>query len=278
VTCDHKQRGGIHPSVYFWEVNMERCLVLFSGGKDSFISTCKMVEEGYQVSLISFNNGAVVGEENLLHGVTRLQNRYGKERVVYEGIYNTASIISRINEYWTYTPQSKIGKEYPSLVNAQVTCLHCQTAMWVSAIAYAVSHNIKVIVSGCRKSDPFCTGQSRWINAISELAALYEIKIKIPVWDDEEWVKSGGWERDQEMARRSFEPQVLEPKCLLGRPVNRMNRGEIYDMIGYFNNHINDSLKSLIDYLIPIFKYIRLSEKSLTVIHYPVPDPTTGIY
>ena len=122
-------------------------LVMFSGGMDSFITACMRAEDDGPVALVSFNGGSMVAEENLLHGVTRLQNRYGKELVQYGGIYNTSAIIARLNKDWIYKPQKELAERWPSLINAQLNCLHCQASMWSAAIAYASTRGIPDIAA-----------------------------------------------------------------------------------------------------------------------------------
>lgn len=257
---------------------MADVLILFSGGKDSFITSCMQATAGNRVYLISFNNGAVNGEENLLHGVKRLQNRYGEQNIIYAGVYFTGAIISRLNQAWLYMPQEELGRKYPQLINAQLTCLHCQTAMWISAIAYASVKNIHFIAAGNRKSDPFCTGQQFFIQHFTRVAQKYNITVQLPVWEDDAWVKSNGWERDLEMTRRCFEPAVLEPKCVLGQPVEPMNRIQERCMQDYFEEQLLPQIEPQIKKLIPIFRILKLSEKSLEALHYDVPDPSGGIY
>ena len=114
---------------------MSEILLLFSGGKDSFISASREIYTGNRVILISFNNSAVIGEKNILHGVARLQRKYGDNRITYAGCYNTGAIIQSLKDKWADIPWSVLGEQYPNLTNTQITCLHCQTAMWIAAMA-----------------------------------------------------------------------------------------------------------------------------------------------
>lgn len=255
-----------------------KCLVLFSGGKDSFLSACYMIDAGYTVELISFNNGAVAGEENLLHGVKRMQNRYGEDVVNYAGVYCISSTIARLTDYWSYVPSHEFGDKYPNIINAQLTCLHCQTAMWCAAIAYACAKEIKVIVTGYRSTDVFCTGVTPWVDAMMGIARAKGITVEFPVWEKSVWEESYGWERDTEMVLRSFEPRVLEPKCLLGRPVVRMSDMQESDLVRYFKDNLQSVVEKHIEHLTPIFKTIKLSTKSLEVLHYDPPDGKEGIF
>lgn len=257
---------------------MDDVLVMFSGGKDSFITACRLIMKGYRVRLISFNNGAVWGETNLLHGVKRLTNRFGEERIQYEGVYNTAGIVMSLTDSWSYLTQLQLGEKYPTLINAQLQCLHCQSAMWVSAIAYAVAKDIEMICTGYRSSDVFCTGHTEFINAMSEVAKSFGIEVNLPVWNTSEWDKLNGWERDNEMALFQFQPQVYEPKCLLGKPVKAMTKREKEDMMKFFDDNIKPVFVEEINHMIPVFRCMKLSSVSLIPLNYDVPDPNEGYY
>ena len=56
---------------------MKEALVLFSGGKDSFLSTLIMLEKGYKVNLVTFDNGRELKSKNVLIGAKRIQKKYG---------------------------------------------------------------------------------------------------------------------------------------------------------------------------------------------------------
>lgn len=261
-------------------------LVLFSGGKDSFITACMEVEQGlantrdYVVHLISFNGGAMVAEENLLHGAARLQNRYGLDRIVYDGIYNTSSVIARLNRQWMYLTQQELGEMYSDMTNCQFQCLHCQSAMWICAIAYAISHNIHRIVAGNRASDPFCTGMKRFMDVMKEHGEKHHIVIDLPVFDKTDWDECSGWARDNEMLLRDFNPYVLEPKCLIGSaPKFGLSYAERSSMMEYFTEHIQPKIDELIDQMILIFNSIKLSSKSFDDRCYTeLPKEENGIY
>ena len=190
---------------------MNTVLLLFSGGKDSFIAVCREIRAGNRVVLISFNNSAVIGEKNILHGVARLQRKYGKNRIMYAGCYNTGAIIQSLKGKWAGVPWNVLGEQYPNLTNTQITCLHCQTARCIAAIAYARAKGIGQIDAGYKQSDSFCTGLKAFHQEIQTLAEKYFCKINFPVLDDSAWVKSpGGIERDYEMSRYGFLHSVCQ--------------------------------------------------------------------
>ena len=243
-----------------------RYLVLFSGGKDSFITTCRLANKGHSVTLLSINGGALACEKHLTHGVKRLIRRYGKDKIEYAGIYPTTGVLQVINKNWIYKTQKELGEEYPNLTNCQWQCLHCQTSMWISAIAYANAKGIHDIASGCKESDIFCTGITEYLDRIKELASEFDCTIHFPVWELGEDV----WVREQEMMRNHFMPQVLEPKCLIGRPpLNGLQEPERLDMIKYYDDSLKDISKQEVKKLIPIFRVIRLSDTTFKPFEYP---------
>lgn len=252
---------------------MKTILLLFSGGKDSFIATCREIYAGNRVVLISFNNSAVIGEKNILHGVARLQRKYGKERIMYAGCYNTGAIIQSLKDKWADMPWSVLGEQYPNLTNTQITCLHCQTAMWIAAIAYAQAKGILQIDAGYKQSDPFCTGLSAFHQEVQALAEKHFCKINFPVLDDRAWVESpGGIERNYEMSRYGFIHSVYEPKCMLGRPAPPMTPEMQLDMAKYFANDLRQVAEAEIEQMIPVFRTIQLTPESMPVLNFPLPD------
>lgn len=256
----------------------QKTLVLFSGGKDSFLTACRLASQDHEVHLISFNNGSIACEENLLHGVARLQNRYGEDKIRYDGAYCTAATIWRLNEAWSCMPWHELGEKYPDLTNVQMTCMHCQTAMWIAAIAYAKAKHIRAIATGYKDTDEFCTGMPQWLDRITEIAAKNGISVVTPLWTTPEWGEDKDFGRDMELMRRAFEPQVLEPKCMLGRPSEKPGISQAEYMMAYFDNVMREKVQDGIDNLARIFEYIGISGKAMERIEYPVPTGENGMF
>lgn len=258
---------------------MEPVLILFSGGMDSFLATCRLIRDGFKAVPILFNNGALAGETNITHSIERLINRYGSDRVSYAGVYNTAALIQRINSYSMSAPWSSMGRLYSNMTNTQAMCLNCQTAMWIAAIAYARSSGINKIACGYRQTDEFCTGQEPYFQIIKTIAEQYDIELIRPVWDDTKWRRHpSGDGRAYEMIEQGFEPQVYEPKCMLGVPVPPMTPALQADMICYVKDALLPGITKTIDHMIPIMAKINLTPESMKPIYYPTPDGKNGLY
>lgn len=80
------------------------------------------------------------------------------------------------------------------------------------------------------------------------------------------------------MALFQFQPQVYEPKCLLGKPVKAMTKREKEDMMKFFNDNIKPVFVEEINHMIPVFRCMKLSSVSLIPLNYDVPDPNEGYY
>lgn len=241
---------------------MKDVLVFFSGGKDSFITACKCVEEGYHVKLISFNNGCVANEENILHSAERLISKYGEEHIEYVGCYNTWGVFTSFRCKLVNTPFKEIYKSYPHLCMSQLNCMQCQSSMWVAGIAYCIAKDIKYIATGYKNTDNFCTGIIRYLQEMKILALGFGIEVLTPMFDSN--LKDKSVERDIEMGKRGFLPCVYEPKCMLGCPSQKPSQEGVDSLMKAFKDTVTDTVMNEIQSLVPIFKNIKLSPKSIT--------------
>lgn len=49
--------------------NDKTTLMMFSGGLDSFLSTCRMIMDGYNVDMISYDNGAMYNLDQVVRHI-----------------------------------------------------------------------------------------------------------------------------------------------------------------------------------------------------------------
>ncbi len=219
---------------------MNKVLVLFSGGMDSFLAACRVITARNKAVLFSCNSGTVANEKMFSQGARRLIDRYGNTQVQWAGVYNTASVINRLNEDWARLSWAELGAMYPNLINAQATCLHCQTSMWIAGLAYCRAKDITAIACGYKLSDVFCTGQKWYRKLIHDICCSNEIKVSFPVWELE-WAE-GAPSRKSEMSANGFIPKVYEPQCMVGRPVEAMSKESSDSMLAYMKAaHTNNA-------------------------------------
>lgn len=237
-----------------------KVLLMFSGGKDSFIAACKLVEQGYKTYLMMFNSGCIASEENVLHSSQRLRKRYGNE-IEMIGIRSTMATHLRISRPWKEFSVRDLSSRYPDVTGVQSQCFFCQTSMWIEAIAYCKAHNINKIATGYKSSDTFCTGNKQYLDFIREIASEYNIEVELPMWNFID-TKDGLDKRDQEMCARRFLPSVLEPKCTVGLPAkHKISDKEVEQLINYIKEYID--YIEMINKSSEILKHIKITNKSL---------------
>lgn len=233
-----------------------KVLVLWSGGKDSLLTTCKLLHEGRDVILFSCNNGSLVAEEYLGHGVRRLQAIYG-ERVTYAGVYSIVSWVLQLGEWWTNTPLGEIAKDYPNLTWTHVRCLHCQTAMWLSALAYAKAKGVMEVAAGYKAMDEFCTGIQGYWECIRDVARAHGIGVRFPCSEI-----TTDFERDALLCQCGLYPKVFEPKCMQGTPATHLTEEAQSDLVSYTRSHLLPIMGCGVDDMCKVFNNIKLGEST----------------
>ena len=130
----------------------KEALILFSGGKDSFLSTLLMLEKGYNVNLVTFDNGYELKPKNVLIGARRIQKKYGIDKVKIIGIKKIDAIWRElIYNFYNYDV-SYIKKHFGNITFSQFNCLSCRLSMYILSIIICKQKKINVVVDGDRKS------------------------------------------------------------------------------------------------------------------------------
>lgn len=193
---------------------MKECLVLFSGGKDSFLSAIYLIEQGYKVYLIHFDNGQTIGTDNIEHGYNRLLKKYGRDKVEYIGSKNISCFFRNLikNIYNMYIDE--LRNKYGNITISQLNCLSCRLSMYVAAIIICKQKRIKYVAEGARKSQLFAIEQEDMLKLFKDLFEKYSIKLLLPVKELKD-----DFEEKNEFILRGFIPKVNESQCLIGMPL-----------------------------------------------------------
>lgn len=243
---------------------MSCCLVLFSGGKDSFIATCRIIDRGYTACMFITNSGCVIGDENAVAMSKRIIRRYGEDKAILSGVRSTVATRMRIDREWKSCSTTELVRSYASVTGVQAQCFFCQTSMWLDAIAYCKAHFIDAIACGYKETDEFCTGSQEYLQFISNIARDYGINVHTPMWDFKQ-PKDAVDMRDQAMLLRGFVPQVLEPKCTVGLPVSsKITESEVEQLIDYINEYVD--YKNIIAANAKSMQFWDLTEEALSSI------------
>lgn len=203
---------------------MNKVLVLFSGGKDSFYLTLLMLEKGYNVKLVTYENGCGLKSENAIKTAKRIQKKYGNDKVEILEVQRIEAIWREFLKLFYNKNMSEILKEYGEITISQCNCLSCRLSMYVMSIILSKKMDIKLVVDGARKNQLFAIEQELLLERFKSFFNKYNIEISYPLKD-----LKNDFELKNQLLIRGFVPKTLEPQCLLGMPLS--NRDITIDII-----------------------------------------------
>jgi len=202
-------------------------LLMYSGGLDSFLSCVRLVNQGYKVYLIHFDNGSCIGTENIQIGAQRLKYKY-KDKVEFLGIASTAAEFVYYRELTNIENLNaeELYNKYGKISMSQYRCLLCRMAMYTYSVALARKMNIKYIAEGARKSQLFEIEQKELLDEFRKFCNKYDIELLTPVFE-----LTDDYQKENELLLYDFLPIANEGKCLLGYPMDRkLSQEEINDI------------------------------------------------
>lgn len=222
-------------------------LLMLSGGRDSFLSACRLVSEGCKVVMVTYDNGHMSKSELARETADRIIDRFGTDCSEFAGIYTIAQSIRPLMERILYSDLVELCKDYPHLLVYQMNCLACHTAMYCHSIAYCIANGLSAIAEGAREKQCFFVELPEMKERYEKLCAEYEIELCMPVYkldsDDE---------RKRELADWGFLPKSYEPQCWLGCPMfDQLTKEQRESMVMYYDNEIEPIAKRMIEELIP---------------------------
>jgi adenylyl- and sulfurtransferase ThiI len=133
----------------------KEAILLFSGGKDSFLAACQLIENGFKIHMVTFENGMGLAGHHAEHGARRIVKRYGVKKAEFLGVHPVAGIWRAFFLPYFNMPPSEIAKEYGELTISQFHCLTCRAAMYIWSVIKARQMKIGYIADGARKDQGF---------------------------------------------------------------------------------------------------------------------------
>ncbi len=193
-------------------------LLMLSGGRDSFLSACRLLEDekNYKIKMVTYDNGCSYRSDNAALTAERIIKQYGKERAEYLGVYKISSVIREFFfPYFNMKPKEQLD-EFSGLTPSQFHCLICRTSMYIYSILLCKKYNFNYIAEGGRKSQQFVIELPGMIKErFSDLVKSQGLELLLPVYD-----MVDDWHRDNELMKRGFISKCFESKCLIGVPIN----------------------------------------------------------
>jgi hypothetical protein len=118
------------------------CGVLFSGGTDSTLAACQMLDEFEKVTLLTFDPGFVFFLQNTRVHAKKMQDHYGAERVVHE-IIDIRRWIGSVLGQDLPGDMREYGFNMTTLV-----CLGCRLSMHAAAIDWCLRQGVPYLADG----------------------------------------------------------------------------------------------------------------------------------
>lgn len=228
------------------ETNEKNVLVMLSGGRDSFLTVCKMIALGYHVHLITYDNGCMSGTDNVEILVERIIKRFGEDKVSNAGIHSIAQNIKVLMKKVLYEEPINICSKYPHLIYNQLNCLACHSVMYLHSIAYCKANNITAIAEGARKQQEFFVELPEMKKHYEKMCEQHGIELYMPVYELE-----SDSERKDELAEWGFLPKTYEPQCWLGCPLLKsLTVDQRKDLETYYVTEMRPFFDNIIEKLI----------------------------
>lgn len=212
------------------DAKSDNFLQLFSGGRDSFLSACKLLENKTStVYLISYDNGCHLHSDQVSHGVDRLVDYYKMDRVHYLGLHDISGVRRNFFlPFFNLTP-SEIKDKYGEITYSQFNCLICRVSMYLHSIVICQQFDIPCVSDGARRSQGFAIEQDLMLGRFQRLFHDHGIQMVFPVLDI-----TSEWEIKNELLMHGVVPKVFEPQCLLGVPLDKKLSDDTLDGIAAF--------------------------------------------
>lgn len=235
---------------------MPKVLVLYSGGKDSMLSAMLLIEKGYQVYLVHYDNSVEIGSNNVKSGYKRLEKKYGDDKVKYIGVKKTSGIFRELIREFYNLKTSEILNKYGEISISQFNCLACRLAMYIESIIICKQQGITYVADGARNSQLFAIEQDKMLDLFKGLFQKYDIELLLPVKD----LKDDFAEKNAFLVR-GFIPKVSESQCLIGMPLASNKVDE--EIVNTAINIYNKILLPKVDDLVSRYSNIEIGDKYL---------------
>ena len=98
------------------------------------LSAILLIEQGYEVILVHYDNSFELGSENVKIGYKRLAKKYGDDKVKYLGVKKIDAIFRTFIKDFYNLKVDEILNKYGKISFSQFNCLACRLSMYVATI------------------------------------------------------------------------------------------------------------------------------------------------
>lgn len=193
-------------------------VLLFSGGRDSSLATLQLVKEGYEIHLLTFDNGTTKGIDISNFRLQELESIL-KDNLVERKIINSRELFKEIALKQIEGDLDTFG--------TNLICMGCKMAMHAISLNYCLKNDIKVIADG------YTYYQREWpeqmpeaIKEIKEFHRKYGVKYINPVYD----IKTKE-EAKKRLSNHKLSIDSLEGSCIFGGTFSTPEESNVVDYI-----------------------------------------------
>lgn len=233
---------------------MKKVLLFFSGGNDSTLSACKLASAGYDVYLITFDNGCEEGLENIKNRATILEKLFNYTsfgKIHNLGVFPSAPEFMALRYHSNNMPLSSIINKYGDLNQNQINCLNCRSSMYVVGAVVAKEMGINNIADGARKTQMFALEQEELLNGYKTFLNKYGITLLLPVFEyaTDNDVKQELWDYSNDFYNLVHNGTIhYEAKCWLGVPMDKeLSKEEILGYSKFFEDVLEPNMERDVD-------------------------------
>lgn len=197
----------------------DKIIVLFSGGRDSSLATCKLAERGNLLYLLNFDNGATIEKEVTKIKFEELRKRY-PDNIVH---FAQKAIFGLFRKLALENIEKDFLKHKTNLI-----CLGCKLASHVEAIIYGVENSISIIADGYNRyqANEFMEQRAEAIEIIKNFCSEYGILYINPIYN---------YESKKTVKYSLFEHGIsfksLEGSCLFGDTASIPSKQDVISYI-----------------------------------------------
>lgn len=181
--------------------NGKNAIILFSGGIDSTLTAIKFLEMGYNVNLITYNNGSIQNIDKVKWKIIELIEKYGSDKIFHQYI----SLSGYFKKY-VLDVLTKDIIEY----NTNFVCLGCRLLMHLYTMKLAMKWSITIVADGSNQYQyNFIEQNPLIIKQIQKVYKNQKINYIAPIY----YIKSKKEVKEQ-LIIYTFMPKSVEGNCL----------------------------------------------------------------
>jgi len=222
--------------------NKNEVALLFSGGIDSTLATVALALKGYEIHLLTMNNGVLNKNEFT-------ESRYNELKEIFpENIVNWKKLICR--KLFIEIALENLDENLKTY-NSNLICLGCKLSMHTVGVTYCLENNIKIIADGYTRYQSYLAEQvPESIDILKKFDLNFEIEYINPIYfyDNKVEVK-------KELEDFGLYTKSLESMCALSPAYGVLGKDfSVDDVIRFTKDKLEICEQYILDYMVKRLK------------------------